>query len=731
MDYHVSLKHLIELRTISPSARFRTHSWYTILMRILLSKLHQRRRVSQHSSLVLTLPPYTPDLYRFVHFAVGDNTTATNVLAEVLALSPQNIGEAIRLLMLRLPTGWLSWPGAPSPGQWLALGIRREQADSFLSVMGEWTPVDRLALALHLQWEVPREDLDKWLGTSGMAMRVARLIYHAATILKLIDTHADTQDDYSDCARLAEDLLSAFQQDTDPAVHHHLLSCAACHEHIQGLKQAAKILRQAITVFFPAAPPTDLMERVAQQPRLSRWQIQGFYSTALIVLALLGIASLIVLRPSSAPLSTTDLPSAGELLHRAIHRFDHGPRQGVLHEQVKFGQGDKAFEIERWYDYRSPHRIKMIVRRPKEATPILDLSTNGTSWVGYKFALNERQFDEALVRDPIIRQVAPLLRQLPFAGAFGRLPIDQDNLDLTLLTRALKGHVSLLGMVWWQKRPAYLLASQQLDDVQLLLTIDHETYSLLEARSISDADNVSTTPILWKSELTEVLSRAPAGTFQSPTGHTTQFRVDPRRLMQRLPTNMDLSTAVDASPLPMPKTLPDQPLIVQLRELDWPIQSILQLYESEWSTLAIVVPRGTGYPLRFDTLSTTFRHGRYALIPNDRPSVTIAELAFDSMPYRRVLIYYWNALASDAEREATVSELINDLELVDQHNLARYTERFEQPLSSQDDNAVHGQAAAQFPVSISSVQPKRRYFRWKTSQLDTTHTRDYAANLAK
>src|SRR3712207_5859970 len=87
----------------------------------------------------VALPAYTPELFKLVHFAVGDHTAAAMLLAEVLACSPKNVGEAVRLIVPRLPQGWLTWPGAPSPGQWLKLRLRPHPALQLLSAMGEWT----------------------------------------------------------------------------------------------------------------------------------------------------------------------------------------------------------------------------------------------------------------------------------------------------------------------------------------------------------------------------------------------------------------------------------------------------------------------------------------------------------------------------------------------------------------------------------------------------------------
>src|SRR5687768_10816216 len=79
-----------------------------------------------------------PQIFKLAYIAVGDADSAAVLTADVLAQAPANEGAALRILLARVPQGWLSWPGAAGPSEWLRLGLRREQADRLLSVLGEW-----------------------------------------------------------------------------------------------------------------------------------------------------------------------------------------------------------------------------------------------------------------------------------------------------------------------------------------------------------------------------------------------------------------------------------------------------------------------------------------------------------------------------------------------------------------------------------------------------------------
>src|SRR6185436_16384037 len=68
------------------------------------------------------------------------------------------------------------------------------------------------------------------------------------------------------------------------------------------------------------------------------------------------------LNRSTTP-TASRLPSAAELIDSAIRRFERAPlATGVLHERYRIV--DPAignYLVERWYDYATPHRLRIAV----------------------------------------------------------------------------------------------------------------------------------------------------------------------------------------------------------------------------------------------------------------------------------------------------------------------------------------------------------------------------------
>jgi len=213
-----------------------------------------------------------------------------------------------------------------------------------------------------------------------------------------------------------------------------------------------------------------------------------------------------------------------------------------------------------------------------------------------------------------------------------------------------------------------------------------------------------------------------------------QLQFDPRRLSHRRSAAVDFGTALDATVLPMPATLAEPAVLAYLRILDWPIRSVLQMYESEWSTLAIVVPSSRYQPFSTRNLPHMFAHGRFTTIETDMPSVSLVEFALDEMPSRHMLLYYWHGLLHDAEREATTLELLDAMVLVDQNNAAAYSDRFHAPLTSERlPNIIRvsptATASREPPRELTS-QMRHLRFKYRQVQSDVRNTRSSRPTLS-
>jgi hypothetical protein len=667
-----------------------------------------------------TLLADAPQIFKLAYIAIGDADSAARLTADVLLAAPANEGAAVRLLIERLPQGWLSWPAGPGPSEWLRLRLRREQADRLLSVLGEWSAEERIGLALYLLWDVRRDDLDAWTGINGMAERVAQVIDATGQSMRLVTSGRE----HPACKEIAAELLEANDPQAGREIRLHTAGCEDCRRRASGLRQTTALLRNALNVFFRTPLPRNFEQilRDRQQPRLlpalnySRHALLA----AIVLIVLLGITQRTA--PSETETAQAAVPvGARELIDQALNRFSRPAiGSGVLHERVRVGTGEQARLVERWYDYRSPQRLRVTVRQPDRPAPVLDLATDGISWIAYEVNSGTRRPVSTLVRNPEVATLMPLLRQLPFVGSFSEMPVAQEYMDLALLAQARRGNAVLLGTTSWRERPAYVLSSTQADVGRTILTIDRETLGLLEARVAPDAGGTSQTQRVWEAEVLEVLPRRaiPPGIFELSTRNNVVTEIDPRQFGLYPATKLDLDTAVRYSSLPIPEFVPGPPLTAHLRSFSGIRSALLQMYESEWSSLAIVVPR---IPLRaapLEELDHSFAHGRYSIQSLDLPQATMAWFVMDDAPQRVMQMYLWHALDDEAARERTLRQILDSLVLVDASNVQQYRQRFPAAVS---EGEAGGQNLAQ-PAKINraplppSQAARRRYLRSKLEQ---------------
>ncbi|MBV9787105.1 MAG: hypothetical protein JOZ51_02950 [Chloroflexi bacterium] len=684
-----------------------------------LRQLPQGAPVEIAPSLLAT----APQIFKLAHIAVGDADSAAVLTADVLAHAPATEGAALRILIARLPQGWLSWPGACGPSEWLRLGLRREQADRLLSVLGEWDAEERIGLALYLLWDVRREDLDAWTGSNNMDERVRELIGYIGESLRLVEPGGS----HDECREIAADLLEANDPQIGRDIRLHTIGCDACRRRVTGLRKTVALLRKALNVFFRAPLPQhfaqliNLRQKQRRQERILRY----WKPTLGAAIALLLVLNTL-LRSGPAKTETALAaapPNATELLDQALNRFERGESapSGVLHERIRVGKDKSAAVVERWYDYRA-EQLRITVRRPEQTPPIFDLATDGETWIAYEFNGGAARPINVLVRNPEIAELMPLLRQLPFVGSFSETPVSQEYMDLTLLAQARQGKSVLLGTTNRRGRQAYVLSSVRPGFTRSVLTIDRETLSLLEARVAPDVAGNSQTERVWEAEVVEVLPRSgiQPNTFQLPPRDTVVTQVDPRQLVLHGGTNLNIDTAVRYSVLPVPEFVPGETLIAHLRGTSGFNAATLQMYESEWSTLAIVTPRIALRSVPWEELDLKFAHGSYTVQTLDLPQATMAWFVLDDAPYLVMQLYLWHALADETEREQMIKQTLDSLVMVDSTNIDTYRQRF--PTEAEAGKA--GSSSPQMPppqqINRTPLSPsqatRRRYLRSKLEQ---------------
>lgn len=659
--------------------------------------------------LLPATPSYAAPLFRLAHIAVGDADTAAVMVADVVALEPPDERAALRLLLQRLPAGWLSWPGAAGPAEWLRLHLRREQADRVLSVLGEWDPDARIALGLWLLWDVRRDDVDSWMGTQGMDERIAEFVAYMGEGVDLVPLPGDQPS----CEEFRAELIDAHERTVGRLVRLHILGCGPCRRRGAGLRDTADLLRLALDAFFRAPFPADFPRLVAIRQRQMRRSPSEILKPALVAVVLLLLYFGVIRKPDVTAAPAPPPATAVELLDRALNRFDAAALgQGVLHERIRVTTDGEPLIIERWFDYAGGHQMRLTAGHAGSGPPLLDLATDGAEQLVYEINADGAPSQHVVVRDKLVRQIAPLLRQLPATGGVGDTLVPQTHLDLTLLGTARSGRPSLLGATSWHGRPAFALVSVTGKHERLLLTIDRATYTLLEARTALDLGVASAPERIWQAETLEILTRreVPTGTFQLGVRATQVPLADPRQLELR-PLGTLAVEQVTRLELPLPEHLPEPPVLAYLRS-GRSGSGVVQIYEGRWSTLLVTAPQ-LAVPELTGQLDQHFAGGRFREIAHKQPNTTIVEFALEGAPNDRMRLYFWHAFAAADERAAIVRSVLDGMVLLDATNAARFAERF-----TARPSAVPGGFSTALRATVTPVSstPERQFYRFKAAQ---------------
>lgn len=624
------------------------------------------------------LPAVTPMVYQLAIVAVGDGDSAAMLAAETLAQlgrkhsndAPSVEVAAVRTLKSLLPTGWLSWPGAAGPAEWLRLGLRREQADRVLSVLGEREPLERIALALHLLYDVRRDDLDAWLGTRGIGEQIVLLASYVGQGLELVPP----QPERDECIAVAPDLLDIDEPQLGRRARLHIVGCDVCRRRAHGMRETFDILREALLAFFRTPLPQQFgallhkREHQLRHPRLAWRPLAGFAVALVLVL----LAQRAARGEQAGFVGTPAAPqSAAELIDRALYRLDATrPAGEVWHETISFANNGETLLLERWFEFSRFDRTRITVRSESGGEPLLDVVSNARS-AGYTIRRNGSVPRSVVLRDGELGAIVPLLRQLPFSGSLGDQWIDQRMLDLPLLVQARAAEPRLLGSTLHNGRPAWMMAVDTATEGKMTLTIDRDTSSLLEAR-IGDGGPGARTRRVWHVQQFEVLNRNSVSSklFSETVKGSVVSTLNPRQLAARPVAKMGIDNAQAHALLPLPALLPDEMLLSYVRPQNGG-EGLLAVYESRWSTLELMYPLAitstSSRPLSVLELAQPFKGGTYAVIETNGsdhphwPNVTLVEFALDSAPQTRMGLFYWHAFAGQSEREAMLKRTLDSL----------------------------------------------------------------------
>ncbi|MBK9711231.1 MAG: hypothetical protein IPO81_07865 [Kouleothrix sp.] len=650
---------------------------------------------------------YHERLYRLALLAAGDPGAAEALLERAYRQLPADLADAEATLTARLLTGRAArrWGWSPGPAAIERAALDRSAAAALLGALSRLTSAARLMIGLFYIGGLEPTEIAERLGPSAgdqpVAEVLARFRIDAARALGRVPADADAGQ-LMLLDRWAEGLLA---EDESVALRRDVLALPELRDLRDGLAATREQLPRVIPALFAAVPSRQLTERLLQIAQQSRRrtrvpQVSTRRAQALLALGVLVIAAAIVLVPSLlarrvAPTAQRSL-SVEQLIDGAIHRFDRAPDlQGVLHEQYRVERGGQpAYLVERWYDYATPNRLAINVKEEgRERGPVVQISSDGRSLVqfrgGYR-SVGRRFALDAHVSESEARAALQLLRGQPLASSFGRDTSDPGDPGPLYLAQARASGASFLGQTTLLGRPAFLLTYRTseppaLDQqpsagqpVRVALTIDAQTYALLDVAVFADSDGEGAARHPVQALQVELLASVPDERFKLASGSNVIQRTGLASV--RFPFIGDsqfltLEAAARRAPsgLLAPQQLPD----AQMRGLavaagggsgseDGPV---ILLYEGEFQNVLLLpnTMSETSSDVGEEQTAGEFRY-RIVSVPGYEGGLS-ALVYRPGAPDQRVLMILNDELATGAERETRLQALIASLTPVDEQTL--------------------------------------------------------------
>lgn len=676
--------------------------------------MHQQP--TDYSSLVYL---FYEQLYRVALLITGSPASAAALVDQTYQRLPFDAADSEQ----RLIAGLLTWPErrkpqrmAPNPDRIANLALDVEQAQALLDTIQSMSVAERLLIGLHylrgLSAEVivevlnaPNPKKPTW-STERVAETLTRLRIRMAHLLGLVPATVDEAllrdlDRFADGSLPADDALE---------LRGAIFEFADIRAARDALAKARLLLQQAVPALFASAPPADLLERLLKRTaRRTQITQHSQFNGARLLLAV-GVLALVVAiiwlpgwlrEPDTVALERA--PTAAEVLENAQHRFERANiTSGVLYEQYRISAYSMpVYLVERWYDYASPHRLRITVRgedgegRPTE--PLMESASDGQRWVQFRIYNSNESFDAQVSFEDAQAAITVLRNGITPGTVWSSLgtllnPIPQ------YITQARASNPVYLGRSTFQDRAAYLISyrterlSAQLPDssmanmpVQVILTIDAQTYAVLDVAVVLDgvAESVPVRPVQIEqiallNEVDESIWRITSNPWVRQLNGLPSVRIPEVLGQQRVPIDNVLQRV--SKPLLAPQQLPDtsmRGMAIALSDSD--PNSTMLLYEGEFTTFALLPLQHT-----MTNVLGSFEHEyevgpyRYVQIMGDGlEDSSITMLVFSTeTPEEQYMLFLLSEQSTATERVDALSTLIGSLTPLTSENLPSLQHHF-------------------------------------------------------
>ncbi|HEU4323719.1 MAG TPA: hypothetical protein VFS21_11270 [Roseiflexaceae bacterium] len=586
-------------------------------------------------------------------------------------------------------------------------GLSPEHTRTLVDMLARATPAERLVLGMHtLQGRTAQEIAALLPGQPTHPEEVlARFRRDTVRALGLLPPDADE----ALLASIDRWLDGRAGEDEVLELRRAVLGDERARAARDALNAARRALDQGVPALCAAGAPPRLVERLlalGEQPA-ERPARPPLRAAALgLTLGVLALAAAIIFGPSllggSLGGQAQEVLTAEQIVEASVRRFEQAPlQQGILHEQLRISiPGRSAYTIERWYDYAAPQRIAMTVREERRRGQQFTVTSNGQDLIQYRFGGRGSDNGLDLRLSPAqLQQALPILRSLPGFSLIGWS--EQPDIAPLLLGQARESGVSSLGQTSYQGRTAYLLTYRtdrlalpnQNDQApraqRVLLTIDAQTYSLLNIAALADGESESSATHLLRAEQLEVLAEVPEGRFLQ-TG-AAQERSGPTSFqLPTLPAEalLSLEEARQQSDLPLlvPQALPDDSMRAVVVRTDNSERgaSIGLLYEGEHSTLMLLPDRSFFVSDQNQGEPRTAGSFRYWLLAEQpqQPGLLAAIIERPEADEQRLVMLFSSATSTTAERDKLLEQTIASLTPLTPQNVDALKQPFAEPEQS-------------------------------------------------
>jgi hypothetical protein len=660
-------------------------------------------------------------LYRLALLLAGNAIGAAQLVERAYRQLPADAPDAeaqlIRGLLRQRPRGGRG--GRRIDGPRLSYApLDRERAAALLGALAAMPAPARLAAGLHYLRGMAVDEIERLLFPHlptpslrvGEGERRPDPVGEILIQVRVVAAHAlglvPHEIDDTQLAAIDRWLDGQLPEEAATALRRAAFEQPAVRAARDGMAAARDLLSRSLPVLFAAAPPPDLTARLlklAERRQPAEAQPGRGWARAGLALGVLALAAAIIFVPTwlgrrPVPVASRP-PGAAELIDGAIHRFERAPLvSGVLHERYRIADaGTGAYLIERWYDYATPHRLRVAVRAGSsdgDAGPtVMEIGSDGRSLVQFRSGERGRSPDarslDARVTEAEAQAALTVLRVEPAATPFSRGRDDRLDVAPLYLAQAREQGAAFLGQTRMLGRPAFLLAYHperlpstsrrqpaESQPAQVVLTIDAETYSLLDVSVVAEGAAESSALHPFQAQVFEVLPGVPDRLWRLWADARVEQRVGlPSARAPEIPNEqvigLDDALRRVQRPIMAPQLLPSETMRGLALSIDaGGAEHVALLYEGEFQSILLAPLRDRGAFAQAAGEERSAGAFRYRLIASGDQPARAAAVAFQpAAPGEPMFVLLVDEYATAAEREAALDRIIGSLAPVTEQNL--------------------------------------------------------------